>query len=125
LRNRNRNFLGKGILMSRKSIKQKPHLTRAPLHQQLTDVLRDEVLTTQKPGQRLPPEPKLAERFDVSILTVREALRALTQEGLLVRKQGSGTYVADRRSHQHVALVTQFDLWGLHRSAFHLRVLHS
>lgn len=81
-------------------------------------------MSTLSPGDRLPPESKLAEQFGTSVLTVREALRSLAQSGLLERRQGSGTYVADRRAKQHVAIVTQFDLWGLHKSAFYLRVLH-
>jgi DNA-binding LacI/PurR family transcriptional regulator len=52
----------------------------------------------------LEAESKLAVRFRVSIRTIREALSALAQEGLLERRHGSGTYVADFRSQQHVAL---------------------
>jgi GntR family transcriptional regulator len=48
-------------------------------------------------GTRLPSEPKLAAELGVSRATVRDALRALEQEGLVRRVQGSGTYVAHPR----------------------------
>jgi GntR family transcriptional regulator len=47
------------------------------------------------PGTRLPSEPELAAEFRVSRATLREALRALEGEGLLRRRRGSGTYVAE------------------------------
>jgi GntR family transcriptional regulator len=46
-----------------------------------------------KPGDKLPSEYDLAKRFAVSRMTLREALRALEEEGWLARKQGIGTFV--------------------------------
>jgi|SRR5689334_9361206 len=45
------------------------------------------------PGERLPSDGELAERFNASRLTVIRALRELETEGLVQRKAGSGTYV--------------------------------
>ena len=45
-------------------------------------------------GARLPEERELARQFDTSRATVRAALTALEREGLIERRQGSGTYVA-------------------------------
>lgn len=45
-------------------------------------------------GEQLPSEPSLAEQLDVSRSTIRQAILELEQKGLLVRKHGSGTYVA-------------------------------
>ncbi len=45
-------------------------------------------------GQALPSEPKLAARFHVSVGTLRKAVAELVAEGLLIRHQGRGTYVA-------------------------------
>ena len=44
-------------------------------------------------GQRLPPEPELAELLGMSRNTVREAVRVLTFSGVLEVRQGDGTYV--------------------------------
>src|SRR4029453_15448975 len=46
-------------------------------------------------GARLPSEPELAAELQVSRATLREALRAMELEGLLRRRQGSGTFVAE------------------------------
>ena len=45
------------------------------------------------PGDRLPPERELAERFKVSRNSVRDALRTLEARGLIETRQGDGTYV--------------------------------
>jgi len=67
-------------------------------YQQVREILRQEIIEqNMKPGQRLAPERELAERFGVSRFTVCRALSVLVQEGLLVRQQGNGTFVANRR----------------------------
>ena len=45
----------------------------------------------------LPPERDLAGEFGVSRITVRKAIDGLVEEGLLVRRQGSGTFVRGAR----------------------------
>jgi GntR family transcriptional regulator len=50
---------------------------------------------TMTPGQRLPPEPVLADAYGVNRLTVREALASLARQGLVRRVQGIGSFVAD------------------------------
>lgn len=56
---------------------------------------------------RIEPERELAEALDVSRVSVRQALNDLVAEGLLLRRQGSGTYIVPRtrygRVHLHVA----------------------
>lgn len=48
-----------------------------------------------RPGDRLPPERELVEQVDVSRPILRDALKTLTGRGLIVSRQGGGTYVAD------------------------------
>ena len=60
------------------------------IRNELFDCLYKDVL---RPGQLIPNEKTLVELFDVSIGTVRKAIGALEKEGLLMRKQGLGTFV--------------------------------
>lgn len=46
-------------------------------------------------GQKLPPERELAEQFGVSRPSLREAIQKLEAKGLVIRKQGGGTFVSD------------------------------
>lgn len=48
-----------------------------------------------KPGDRLPPERQLAAMFGVSRNSVREAIKSLEQQGLLVSRPGAGTYITE------------------------------
>src|SRR6476469_569771 len=47
-----------------------------------------------KPGEAIPSESRLAERFGVSIGTIRKAIDDLVAERILLRQQGRGTFVA-------------------------------
>ena len=55
------------------------------------------------PGQRLPTEKELGAEFGVSVATIRQAVGALESEGVLIRRQGSGTYVAQHQLMQRRA----------------------
>ena len=65
-----------------------------PASQQIANVLRAAILTRRfAPGERLPSQYDLAERYDVARETVKAALRILRDERLVVSRQGSGAYV--------------------------------
>ncbi|WP_448582700.1 GntR family transcriptional regulator [Thermaurantiacus sp.] len=69
-----------------------------PRYAALADALRADIRAARmRPGDPLPTEAQLTARFGVSRFTVREALRTLASEGLIVRKRGSGTVVAATR----------------------------
>jgi GntR family transcriptional regulator, N-acetylglucosamine utilization regulator len=68
-----------------------------PLYQQLQRTLRQAIENrVLGPDDALPPERDLADDFHVSRITVRKAIDGLVSEGLLVRRQGSGTFVSAR-----------------------------
>ncbi|WP_447554852.1 GntR family transcriptional regulator [Vreelandella sp. EE22] len=76
-------------------------MTYPPLRQpRLADVIieRLEAMILEgslKPGQRLPPERELAERFGVSRPSLREAIQKLAARGVLISRQGGGTYIKE------------------------------
>lgn len=59
---------------------------------QLEDLILEGVL---RPGDQLPPERELAKKLDVSRPSLRAATKELEERGLLIARQGGGTYVAD------------------------------
>ncbi|MBB3093368.1 DNA-binding FadR family transcriptional regulator [Actinoplanes campanulatus] len=70
---------------------------RPPAYQQLADELRAEITSGRlQPGERLPPEPELCVKIGVSRSTVREALRLLASQHLIVTTRGvtGGSFVA-------------------------------
>lgn len=64
------------------------------------------------PGQKIPSENELAEKFGASRQTVRKAISKLTEEGLLYARHGSGTFVAERihkrSGTKNIAVVTTY-----------------
>jgi len=65
---------------------------RRPLHMQAAEALADLLAATPE-GAWLPSEPALARQLGVSRATLREAMRSFEERGLIVRRQGVGTYV--------------------------------
>jgi GntR family transcriptional regulator len=73
--------------------------SRIPLYYQLENVLREKISSgTFQAGDRLPTEIELIKQFGVSRITVRQALQALDEDGLIERQQGRGTFVSNRKS---------------------------
>jgi GntR family transcriptional regulator len=71
--------------------------TPGPLYQQLHRALRQAIASRRlAPDEALPPERDMAQDLGVSRITVRKALDALADEGLVTRRQGAGTFVAAR-----------------------------
>jgi GntR family transcriptional regulator len=68
---------------------------RRPLYEQIKVLLTNSLVAGEwKPGEAIPSEMELAERYRVSQGTVRKAVEALAAEQILMRRQGKGTFVA-------------------------------
>lgn len=78
----------------------------APLYRDVKRLLTRSIAAGEwRPGVALPSETKLAERFNVSIGTLRKAIDELVAERIVVRQQGRGTFVA---SHGQSRLLFHF-----------------
>jgi GntR family transcriptional regulator len=70
---------------------------RQPKYLRIHAELRDRIISGQWPaGTSLPAQRDLAGEFGVSIMTLRQALQLLADDGLIAARHGSGTYVAAR-----------------------------
>jgi GntR family transcriptional regulator len=81
-----------------------------PKYMALRDALAQAVASgALRAGSRLPNEAELAATLPVSLGTIQRALRALVDEGVIVRRQGHGTFVASRGTGQmHTPLHCRF-----------------
>jgi len=79
-------------------------LSPVPLYSQLKEILRTRILDgTYPPLSRMPSEAELGKAFDVSRITVRQALGDLQKEGLIFKIHGKGTFVAKPKAFQNVS----------------------
>jgi GntR family histidine utilization transcriptional repressor len=78
-----------------KEAPERPRTGDKPAYEQVKDWVRQHIASGDwKPGDPVPSEAALMERFEVSRMTAHRALRELAAEGLVTRTQGSGTRVA-------------------------------
>jgi GntR family transcriptional regulator len=79
--------------------------TEEPLYRRITRILREEIASYRKPGDPIATEQELEKRFDVSRITIRRAVEELVREGLLTRRRGSGTFVAQKKIAQELGTI--------------------
>lgn len=69
-----------------------------PLYHQLEQDLTERINAGEFPqGEPMPTEERICEQYGVSRITVRRALDALIAQGLILRRRGVGSFVAERR----------------------------
>jgi len=75
-----------------------------PYYIQLKESLSEKIERGEwKPGEQLPSEPELCQVFDVSRTVIRQALQEMAYEGLVVRKKGKGSFVAESKISENLA----------------------
>lgn len=80
-----------------------------PLYVQIAETFADRIAGGElKPGDRLPPERELCQMLNVSRMTLRQALTELEARGLIVRRQGDGTYVAEPKIERNATKLVAF-----------------
>ena len=93
-----------------------------PLYSQLVNIIKRNITAgTLVPGDLIPSESELCKTFDISRSTVRQAVSMLEDEGLVIRKQGRGTYVAEpkmsRKTEKLYSFTTEVQSLGLKPSS--------
>lgn len=80
-----------------------------PLYLQIKEVLIKDIQAGVYPtGTRLPSERELASLYNVSRMTARTALQALTQEGVIFSQTGKGNYVRKPKINQQLGILSSF-----------------
>lgn len=95
---------------------------RIPMYAQLKASLLSDISTGKySPGEHIPAEPELGERYGVSRITVRKAIKELVDEGYLIKKQGKGTFVRrhviDRKIEYVMGFTESLERAGYHASS--------
>jgi len=80
-----------------------------PLYIQIAEGLISQIESGElTPGDRLPAERELSEKLGVNRMTLRRALHVLEAQGVIVRKHGIGTYIAEPKIERRVDTVFRF-----------------
>jgi GntR family transcriptional regulator len=82
---------------------QLDHNSFVPYYAQIKEYLRAQIAQGNlAPGALLPSEAELCSAFDVSRIVVRRALQELEHEGLIYRRRGKGSFVAEPKVHEQL-----------------------
>lgn len=100
-------------------------MARLPMYRQIADAIREKISSGEyKVGEALPTEAQLREKFSVSRVTVRQALKLLIESGELESIQGSGTYVKESKVNYDIDQQSSFaEKWTHLEGLTHSHVL--
>ncbi len=88
------------------------HINRespVPLYYQVAEALKSKIKEGEfKPGQMLPSERELGEKYKISRMTARKALSEIESEGYIYRSQGKGSFVAEPKLRQSLFELTSY-----------------
>lgn len=80
-----------------------------PLYVQLMEELETSIRNgVYKPGDKIMTEAEMAKEYGVSLITVRKAVGSLMEKGLVVRKQGKGTFVTKPKYSRNMKKLQSF-----------------
>ena len=80
-----------------------------PRYFQLKEIMRERIRSGEwKPGELIPSERELSEKYGISRMTARQAITELVNEGLFYREQGKGTFVSQHKITQQLIHLTGF-----------------
>ena len=75
---------------------QRSNKNNVPLYFQLEQIIKSKILMGEfVPGEQIPTEKDLCEAYQVSTITARQAILNLVNEGLIIRRQGKGSFVRE------------------------------
>ncbi|MCM3161943.1 MULTISPECIES: GntR family transcriptional regulator [Metabacillus] len=80
-----------------------------PLYYQLEEQIKKSIISEElQPGDVLPSERELSENYQISRMTVRQAITNLVNKGYLYREKGKGTFVSSQKFEQNLQGLTSF-----------------
>src|ERR1700741_2181068 len=84
-------------------------MSSVPMHSQIREIIRRQVLDgSYAPHSQMPSESQMMDAFQVSRITIRQALGDLQKEGLIFKVAGKGSFVAKPKAFQNITSLQDF-----------------
>lgn len=94
-------------------------IVRLPLYAQIKDAILQKLSQREwKFDQPLPSESKMADEFGVSVGSIRHAVAELEDAGILIRRQGVGTFVRSYKGHRLMESISKIHAQGRTSACF-------